>query len=70
MNVKYFRLMSDLMLVQVTEWGADGVIVGSAMVKILAESASPQDGLLGLEAFTLDLRAAIAWSEFKMEMNL
>ena len=44
--------------------------MGSAMVKILGESPSPQDGLLGLKAFTNDLMAAITWSEFKLDMNL
>jgi len=26
-------------------WGAEGVIVGSALVKALAESSSPEEGL-------------------------
>jgi tryptophan synthase alpha chain len=44
---------------QVAEWGADGVIVGSAMVKILGESESPEQGLKELEFFTKSLKSAL-----------
>ncbi|KAK7285273.1 hypothetical protein RJT34_20038 [Clitoria ternatea] len=44
---------------QVAGWGADGVIVGSAMVKLLGEAKSPQEGLKELENFTLSLKAAL-----------
>ncbi|XP_047326920.1 tryptophan synthase alpha chain-like [Impatiens glandulifera] len=44
---------------QMAEWGADGVIVGSAMVKILGEAKSPQDGLKALEEFTKSLKAPL-----------
>ncbi|XP_028556278.1 tryptophan synthase alpha chain [Dendrobium catenatum] len=44
---------------QVACWGADGVIVGSAMVKILAEAKSPEEGLKELESFTKLLKAAV-----------
>ncbi|KAH0436611.1 hypothetical protein IEQ34_026393 [Dendrobium chrysotoxum] len=44
---------------QVACWGADGVIVGSAMVKILAEAKSPEEGLKELENFTKLLKAAV-----------
>ncbi|XP_020578677.1 tryptophan synthase alpha chain-like [Phalaenopsis equestris] len=43
---------------QVAGWGADGVIVGSAMVKILAEAKDPEEGLKELESFTKLLKAA------------
>ncbi|MCL7025725.1 hypothetical protein MKW94_019007 [Papaver nudicaule] len=43
----------------VAGWGADGVIVGSAMVKILGEAKSPEEGLKELEAFTKSLKAAL-----------
>lgn len=46
--------------VQVVEWGADGVIIGSAMVKILGEAASPKEGLAELEKFTKDLKNSIS----------
>ena len=43
---------------QVQEWGADGVIVGSAMVKRLAEGTS-NEGLQAIEQFCQSLRVAI-----------
>ncbi|CAJ2633036.1 unnamed protein product [Trifolium pratense] len=44
---------------QVAGWGADGVIVGSAMVKLLGEAKTPEEGLKELENFTLSLRSAL-----------
>jgi tryptophan synthase alpha chain len=44
---------------QVVKWGADGVIVGSAMVKILGEAATPQEGLAALKKFTQDLKNSL-----------
>ncbi|GFP81966.1 tryptophan synthase alpha chain [Phtheirospermum japonicum] len=44
---------------QVAAWGADGVIVGSAMVKILGEAKSPEEGLKELETFTKSLKSAL-----------
>ncbi|XP_020256164.1 tryptophan synthase alpha chain-like isoform X2 [Asparagus officinalis] len=44
---------------QVAGWGADGVIVGSAMVKILGEAESPEEGLKELETFTKSLVEAL-----------
>lgn len=43
---------------QIAGWGADGVIVGSAVVKILAESNSPE-GLKDLENYIKSLKAAL-----------
>ncbi|PHT75047.1 hypothetical protein T459_22324 [Capsicum annuum] len=43
---------------QVAEWGADGVIVGSAMVRILGEAKSPEEGLKELEVFATSLKSA------------
>jgi len=45
---------------QVVEWGADGVIVGSAVVKILGEAASPEEGLASLKIFAEDLKKSIS----------
>ncbi|CAN4108685.1 unnamed protein product [Withania somnifera] len=45
---------------QVAEWGADGVIVGSAMVRILGEAKSPEEGLKELEVFTTSLKSALS----------
>ncbi|KAH9323498.1 hypothetical protein KI387_018137, partial [Taxus chinensis] len=44
---------------QIAEWGADGAIVGSAMVKLLAEASSPEEGLKHLETLTRNLKAAL-----------
>lgn len=40
-------------------WGADGVIVGSAIVKILGEANSPEQGLKDLENFTRSLTKSL-----------
>lgn len=41
-------------------WGADGIIVGSAMVKLLGEAQSSEEGLKELENFTKSLRSALS----------
>lgn len=40
-------------------WGADGVIVGSAMVRVLGEAKSSEEGLKELETFVKSLKAAL-----------
>ncbi|KAL5722336.1 hypothetical protein ACHQM5_005870 [Ranunculus cassubicifolius] len=44
---------------QIARWGADGVIVGSAIVKVLGEAESPAEGLKDLEAFAMSLKLAL-----------
>ncbi|KAF3786555.1 Tryptophan synthase alpha chain [Nymphaea thermarum] len=44
---------------EIAGWGSDGVIVGSAMVKVLAEAKSPDEGLKNLETFTKSLKDAL-----------
>uniref|UniRef100_A0A7N0ZQJ0 Tryptophan synthase n=1 Tax=Kalanchoe fedtschenkoi TaxID=63787 RepID=A0A7N0ZQJ0_KALFE len=44
---------------QVVKWGADGVVVGSALVKLMAEARSPEEGLRELQSFTRTLTSAI-----------
>ncbi|XP_004302602.1 PREDICTED: tryptophan synthase alpha chain-like [Fragaria vesca subsp. vesca] len=44
---------------QVAEWGADGVVVGSAIVKVLGEARSPLGRLIELETFTKSLESAL-----------
>ncbi|KMZ56172.1 Tryptophan synthase [Zostera marina] len=44
---------------QMAGWGADGVIVGSAIVKILGEANSPEQGLKDLENFTRSLTKSL-----------
>ncbi|XP_044486061.1 tryptophan synthase alpha chain-like [Mangifera indica] len=44
---------------QVAEWGADSVIVRSAMVKLQGEAKSPEEGLKEVENFTKSLKSAL-----------
>jgi tryptophan synthase alpha chain len=44
---------------QLKSWGADGVIVGSALVKLLAAEEGPEAGLKGMTALVEELRAAL-----------
>lgn len=46
-------------VVQVAGWGADGVIVGSAIVKLLGEAKTPEEGLKELAIFTKSLKSAL-----------
>ncbi len=43
---------------QVMSWGAEGVIVGSALVKALGEAPTPEAGLQAMEALAQQLRDA------------
>jgi tryptophan synthase alpha chain len=52
-------LTDTLSIIQIAGWGADGVIVGSAMVRLLGESASPEEGLKKLEELAKNLKAAL-----------
>uniref|UniRef100_A0A453M2R6 Uncharacterized protein n=1 Tax=Aegilops tauschii subsp. strangulata TaxID=200361 RepID=A0A453M2R6_AEGTS len=45
---------------QVAQWGADGVIIGSAMVKQLGEADSPREGLKRLEVYARSLKDALS----------
>ncbi|BFI23555.1 tryptophan synthase alpha chain [Marchantia polymorpha subsp. ruderalis] len=45
---------------QIAEWGADGVIIGSAVVKLLGESGTPEQGLQAVEEFIVDVQNCIA----------
>ncbi|KAK9852352.1 hypothetical protein WJX84_007211, partial [Apatococcus fuscideae] len=44
---------------QLVEWGAEGVIVGSALVKALASGDSPAEGLQAMEQLAKELRSAM-----------
>lgn len=46
-------------VIQVAQWGADGVIIGSATVKQLGEAGSPREGLKRLEAYARSLKDAL-----------
>lgn len=45
--------------VQVAKWEADGVIVGSAIVRALGEAASPEQGLASMTALIQSLRRGL-----------
>lgn len=44
---------------QIMQWGADGVIVGSALVRALGEAKSTEEGLASMEKLAREIRAAI-----------
>ncbi|KAL5561802.1 hypothetical protein UlMin_031549 [Ulmus minor] len=44
---------------QVAEWGADGVIIGSAIVKLLGEAKSSEEALKELEIYVKSLKSAL-----------
>ncbi len=44
---------------QIVEWGAEGVICGSALVKALGESGTPEEGLAAMTELATSLKAAI-----------
>jgi tryptophan synthase alpha chain len=52
-------LLICLFAIQIAGWGADGVIIGSAMVRLLGEAASPEEGLKKLEELAKNLKAAL-----------
>ncbi|XP_015690257.1 tryptophan synthase alpha chain-like [Oryza brachyantha] len=44
---------------QIAGWGADGVIIGSAIVRQLGEAASPEEGLKRVEEYAKSMKAAM-----------
>lgn len=44
---------------QIAGWGADGVIIGSAIVRQLGEAASPEEGLKRIEEYAKNIKAAV-----------
>jgi tryptophan synthase alpha chain len=54
-----FGISSGEHAAQAKEWGADAVIVGSALVKRLA-NGTPEEGLKAVEELTKELKAAIS----------
>ncbi|KAL6636759.1 hypothetical protein ACP70R_024331 [Stipagrostis hirtigluma subsp. patula] len=44
---------------QIASWGADGVIIGSAIVRQLCEAATPEEGLERLEDYVKNMKAAM-----------
>ncbi|MBD2345549.1 tryptophan synthase subunit alpha [Anabaena subtropica] len=56
-----FGISQPAQATQVKEWGADGAIVGSAFVQLLAEG-TPEQGLSAIAQFCHSLKAAIKTS--------
>jgi len=54
-----FGVSGEKQAKQLEEWGADGVIVGSALVKTLGEAPTPAEGLENLNSLAAELRAAL-----------
>jgi len=44
---------------QLEDWGADGAIAGSALVRALGEAATPEEGLAAMTAMAQELRDAL-----------
>ncbi len=44
---------------QIVDWGAEGVICGSALVRALGDAATPEQGLKDMEQLARSLRGAI-----------
>uniref|UniRef100_A0A0E0KK67 Uncharacterized protein n=1 Tax=Oryza punctata TaxID=4537 RepID=A0A0E0KK67_ORYPU len=44
---------------QIAGWGADGVIIGSAIVRQLGEAVSPEEGLKRVEEYAKNMKAAM-----------
>jgi tryptophan synthase alpha chain len=61
-----FGISSPEQALQVKEWGADAVIVGSAFVKRLGES-TPYQGLRAITEFCTDLKTTIANEKLKVK---
>ncbi|RRT57511.1 hypothetical protein B296_00029688 [Ensete ventricosum] len=57
---------SKKILVQLSLWGADGVIVGSAIVKLLGEASSREEGLKRVESFVASLTAALPHGDHRL----
>lgn len=53
-----FGISDPIAAQQVQSWGAEGVIVGSALVKALGEASSPEEGLQAMSTLAQQLRDA------------
>ena len=50
--------MRNMQVQQVVSWGAEGAIVGSALVKALGEADTPEAGLEAMERLARSLRSS------------
>lgn len=53
------RVVCLLQAEKLVSWGAEGVVVGSALVRALGEAASPEEGLQAMRDLAHRIRAAI-----------
>ncbi|ONM10292.1 Tryptophan synthase alpha chain chloroplastic [Zea mays] len=56
-NLRVEHLLREIK--KIVGWGADGVIVGSAIVRQLCEAATPEEGLERLEEYARSMKAAM-----------
>jgi tryptophan synthase alpha chain len=54
-----FGISTAAQATQIKAWGADGVIVGSALVKLLGAGEDEDAGVAAMKALALELRAAL-----------
>lgn len=54
-----FGVSNGSQAMQLKTWGADGVIVGSALVKALGQADSPKEGLEQMRTLMEELRASL-----------
>ena len=67
-----FQISNPMFCVQAKElrsWGAEGVIVGSALVKILGQAKSQEEGIKELRSLAASLRSAI-WGTKALKQRL
>lgn len=54
-----FGVSTGVQAQQIKDWGADGVIVGSALVKCLGQASDPDDGVAAMQDLAQQLRVAL-----------
>lgn len=54
-----FGISTPEQAAQIKAWGADGVIVGSALVKCLGSGQDAAEGIASMKALAVSLRAAL-----------
>ena len=54
-----FGVSTGVQAQQIKGWGADGVIVGSALVKCLGQASDPDDGVAAMQDLAQQLRVAL-----------
>jgi tryptophan synthase alpha chain len=52
-------VVGEMQAKKLRDWGADGVIVGSALVSVLGEASDPKAGLESMTQLARSIRAAL-----------